>query len=555
MSELNPTGSALVYSTYLGGSNTNYGAGITVDASGDAYAAGFTKSTDFPTTPGAFQTTLRGVGNCFVTELNPTGTALVYSTYLGGSGGDQANSVAVDISGNAYLTGRTQSTDFPTTPGAFQTTGPPRSSIAYAFVTKLNPTGSALMYSSYLGGSSSGWGYGIAVDMLGDAYVTGYTSEAEFPTTPGAFQTTCKDGNGCAFFTEVNASGSSLLYSTYLGGSGSDATIGHGIAVDTLGDAYVTGGTSSPYFPTTSGAFQTTCGGGCAFVSKFGPLVYVTPISLNFGNQTVGISSPPQTATLTNLINATLTITSIGVTGTNSGDFAESNTCGNSLAPRASCTISVTFTPTTTGSRTAAVTITDGAPNSPQTVSLSGIGVLPAVTLSPTDLTFPTQVVFPTSKAKTVTLKNTGAGILTISSFAVTGPFHQTHTCASSVAPGASCTISVTFAPTTKGTATGYLAITDNAPGSPEKVTLAGTGTFIQPSPTSLSFGNQPGGYQESSGEDHYEQQRRPRGEHREHFDHRNRFQRLCSGKHLRQDPSIRREVLHHGYLQAFSRG
>ena len=150
---------------------------------------GHTHSTDFPTTTGAFQTTYGGGnGDAFVTKLNPTGTALVYSTYLGGTGNDYGYGIAVDTAGNAYVTGYTASTDFPTTPGAFQTTYGGGNDDA--FVTKLNPTGTALVYSTYLGGTDSDIGNGIAVDTAGNAYVTGYTASTDFPTTPGAFQTT-----------------------------------------------------------------------------------------------------------------------------------------------------------------------------------------------------------------------------------------------------------------------------------------------------------------------------------------------------------------------------
>src|SRR5206468_3186724 len=154
----------------------------------NAYVAGFTSSTDFPTTPGAAQTTFGGgVEDAFVTKLNPTGSALVYSTYLGGSVSDRGSAIAVDAAGNAYVTGNTSSMDFPTTPGTAQTTigGGGED----AFVTKLNATGSALVYSTYLGGSGFDESGGIAVDGADNAYVTGHTSSLNFPTTPGAFQT------------------------------------------------------------------------------------------------------------------------------------------------------------------------------------------------------------------------------------------------------------------------------------------------------------------------------------------------------------------------------
>ena len=255
MTELNPTGSALVYSTYLGGSGVDYGGhGIAVDTSGNAYVAGSTDSSDFPTTAGAFQTTFGGYEDAFVTELNPAGSGLVYSTYLGGCGEDQAYGIAVDTSGNAYVTGVTYSFDFPTTAGAFQTTF---GGFDDAFVSALNPTGSDLVYSTYLGGSINDFGLGIAVDSSGHAYVTGYSASSDFPTTAGAFQTTY-GGFDDVFVTELNLTGTGLVYSTYLGGSGDD--ISYGVAVNTSGNAYVTGRTKSSDFPTTAGAFQTAYG-------------------------------------------------------------------------------------------------------------------------------------------------------------------------------------------------------------------------------------------------------------------------------------------------------
>ena len=281
VTKLNPTGSTLVYSTYLGGTGDDGGVSIAVDTAGSAYVSGFAQA-GFPTTTAAFQPGFGGGPyDAFVTKLGSTGSALVYSTYLGGSGDDEVfGGLAVDASGNAYVTGFTTSANFPTTPGAFQTTFGGAGPLGFgdAFVTKLNPTGSMPVFSTYLGGSGDDFGAGIAVDGNGNAYIAGSTASTNFPTTPGAFQTTFGGsgplGLGDAFVTKLNPTGSALIYSTYLGGSGDD--FASRIAVDVLPNpsAYVTGNTASTNFPTTAGAFQTTLGGvgpfgaGDAFVAK-----------------------------------------------------------------------------------------------------------------------------------------------------------------------------------------------------------------------------------------------------------------------------------------------
>jgi len=287
VTKLNATGTALVYSTYIGGSGDEVGYGIAVDGSGNAYVTGHTNSPDYDVTTGAFQTTSGGGRDVFVTKLNATGTALVYSTYIGGSGEDRGYAIAVDGSGNAYVTGWTYSTDYDVTPGAFQTTKsttyPSESDV---FVTKLNATGTALVYSTYIGGSNSDVGNAIAVDGSGYAYVTGETYSTDYDVTPGAFQTTNGGGLDIAprwdvFVTKLNATGTALVYSTYIGGSNSD--VGNAIAVDGSGYAYVTGYTWSTDYDVTPGAFQTTNEGGRdVFVTKLNAtgtaLVYSTYI-------------------------------------------------------------------------------------------------------------------------------------------------------------------------------------------------------------------------------------------------------------------------------------
>jgi hypothetical protein len=265
VSKLNATGTALVYSTYLGGGNNEESRSIALDNSGNAYITGYTSSTDFPTTPGAFNTSSGGV---FVSKLNASGTALIYSTYLGGGSG---YGIALDGSGNAYITGYTSSTDFPTTPGAFDTLYNGGFYGYDAFVSKLNASGTALVYSTYLGGGDDDYAQGIAIDSSGNAYLTGETKSSDFPTTPGAFDISFNGGsswayNSDAFVTKLNASGTALVYSTYLGGGGvylydAGCDSGLGIAVDGSGNAYITGETNSPNFPTTPGAFDASYNG------------------------------------------------------------------------------------------------------------------------------------------------------------------------------------------------------------------------------------------------------------------------------------------------------
>jgi hypothetical protein len=286
----------LFYSAYLGGSGNDGGSSIAVDDSGNAYVAGGTTSANFPTSA-AVQGSDAGGLDAFIAKINPTGSGLVYSTYLGGSGHDQALGIAIDANGNAYVTGQTNSADFPFTAGAFQTTfGGSGSECSVgagdAFITKLSATGSALVYSSFLGGSVNDAGFSIALDTSDNAYVTGYTISSDFPTTAGAFQMTLPSGSGCscsgtphAFVSKLNASGTSLVYSTFLGDGGQE--IGLGIAVDGAGEAYVTGFTNSPNFPTTALSFQSTpssaaagCSASDAFVTKLNSvgsaLVYST---------------------------------------------------------------------------------------------------------------------------------------------------------------------------------------------------------------------------------------------------------------------------------------
>ncbi len=293
ISKLNPTGSALIFSTYLGGGSTDgstlgsvyWTNPIAVDPSGNIYVAGFSSSGVFPVTSGAYQTTNHGSINVTVSKLNPTATHLLYSTYLGGSTLSYCEGLAVDSAGNAYVAGYTSDTDFPVTKGAFQTVNKADKNTSISpdsnqngFLTKINPTGTGLVYSTYLGGSTGPWGgdqiYDLAVDTSGDAYVAGSAMSADFPVTANAYQLKNKGATHCCdytaytsngFLTEFNPSGSALLYSTYLGGSGTQNPTGPGGSGDTayalaLGPnntAYLTGFTTSANFPLSAGAFET----------------------------------------------------------------------------------------------------------------------------------------------------------------------------------------------------------------------------------------------------------------------------------------------------------
>jgi hypothetical protein len=506
----------LIYSTYLGGAGANAltlgfadaGFGVAADSSGNAYIVGATASTDFPTTVNAFQT-LSPAGNtqgtAFVAKIDTTksgNASLVYSTYLGGEVSDFGVGIALGPNNVAYATGGTKSLLFPTTTGAFQTTGNAK---GVAFVSLLDTTkagAASLQYSTYLGGTNEDGGNAIQADGAGNAYVVGTTISADFPVTPGALEPTRPSVAGNGFLTKLNPGGNGaadLKYSTFFGGNGPTQEQGFAIALDAANppNAFITGQTFSPassfpVFPPT--AFQPTLKGPSdAFIAKLTliPTLDISPTSLAFGTQAVGVTSVAKTVTLTNNTSDPIPFPGSSVTfsGTNAADFASpSNTCGASIAAGASCTVSVTFTPAGVGPATATlvitVAITNGGLSGSQSfnVSLTGSGTAgaPGVGFAPTSLTFSGQLLTTTSAAKTVTLTNTGSTSLTINTIGISGDFAQTNTCGAplpvTLAAGANCTFSVTFAPTAVGARAGTLTITDTAVGSPHTVPLTGTG-------------------------------------------------------------------------------
>lgn len=267
LTKLSPFGNALVYSTYLGGEDIDLGFDISVNGSGQAYVTGLTYSSDFPV-QNPFQM-YQGDADGFVTRFSASGNSLIYSTYLGGNDTDWGWGIAIDSRGAAFITGDTQSRDFPTR-SPYQLYG----ENGDAFVTKLSASGNAPIYSTFLGGSSTEWGYDIAVDSSGAAYATGVTLSPDFPTQDPLQQ---YQGYEDIYVTKLSVSGNSLIYSTFLGGSGSDW--GWGISVDKSGAAYVTGSTQSQDFPTQD-PYQSYQGGYDAFITKFSAfgnsLVYST---------------------------------------------------------------------------------------------------------------------------------------------------------------------------------------------------------------------------------------------------------------------------------------
>ncbi|HEX7957444.1 MAG TPA: SBBP repeat-containing protein, partial [Pyrinomonadaceae bacterium] len=269
VSKVNAAGSALVYHTYFGGDGDDRGTGLVLDSSGNVYLTGFTSSTNLPTL-NAFQSTFGGVGTCgfspnthpcydaFAAKLNNAGDTLIYSTYLGGSSDDQGNDIAVDAAGNAYVAGMSRGVNFPLTAGSLQTTfgGEDAASGFFgdAFVTKLNPSGSGLVYSTLHGGSSEDVAYGIDIDATGAAYLVGMTRSPNFPTAQ-RLQATGTGVFSDAYVAKLNPAGNALAYSTYLGGNQYDT--GERVVVDASNNAYVIGWTRSPDFPTAA-AYQPT---------------------------------------------------------------------------------------------------------------------------------------------------------------------------------------------------------------------------------------------------------------------------------------------------------
>jgi hypothetical protein len=515
--KLSGDGATELYSTYLGGSNLDQSNAIAVDAMGDAYIAGATQSTDFPTL-NAVQSNLNGFSNAFVAELNPAGTGLVYSTYLGGSGtnnyqGDYAYAIAVDSTGSAYLTGLTLSSDFPTTLNAFQTTL--KSQYGNAFVSKLNPGGGSLNYSTYLGGSGTSTifdrgdvGFGIAVDTSGNAYVAGQAFSEDFPTA-NAFQDSLMSQNGNAFVTAINAAGTGLVYSTLLGGTGTttppsdeplvnDGDAGYAIALDPSANAFVTGYTYSKDFPVASPYAGELKGYVNAFMTK---LTFTSPTP----TATPTATATPDGARIATARVVTLKAVGIGTgqSSTKTFNIKNSSAGGNligsvtiyppspsfdlapnafSIPPRGVQRETVTLQPTGTMNSATAIITSNDSRHEVLIVRLKGNGLTGRLSV-PSIFSFD-GIVGQQTEAD-LQIKNVGQGVLSGSWASIsTTPYTVMGAGFGPLPPGGEQSVKIEFLPITKGPGPKVpLTITADEPSSGKMTTiLRGIGKLNQDS-------------------------------------------------------------------------
>jgi hypothetical protein len=542
VAKINPSGTGLVYSTYVGGSGADSASAIALDSLGNVYITGSTSSQNFPVTAKVFQSTLAGTINAFVAKLSASGSALTYATYLGGSATDDGQGIAVGVSGNVYITGSTTSPNFPTL-NALQTGNAQCSVVdmvetcsADAFVAELNPTASALVYSTYLGGSSTDSGQAIAVNAQGEAVVAGYTYSSDFPTQNPLQPTS--GGGVDAFVTALDASGLTLAFSTYLGGTGQDQAFG--LALDAAQNIYITGQTQSSDFPTTPGAFQGAGaygGAGDAFLTKLSGTgnallssTFIGGSALDQGNGVavdsagnvvvVGVTQSTDFPTSDALQNV------LGLSG--AGNCATSanptNVCSDAFIARLNASGQISYstylggtgedfaqavamdstgTPYVAGSTASSnFPIIGGALQSAYAGGSNGNAFIakiessdgPGAALTPQELNFGNEALNVASTAQTVTLTNEGSLPLEITSIEASGNYAASSTCGATLsAGGGSCTISITFTPTTAGSSTEQITINDNAANSPQLVAVTGNGVnggsgTLTLSPKSLVF-------------------------------------------------------------------
>ena len=514
LTKFSADGSSLVYSTYFAG-NSNLEEGgccwpspysaitaVTSDQNGNAYVAGTTNTYNFPVTTGAFSTvntTPQNDSVSFLSKFNSAG-GLDYSTYFYDPSGYPVSvaAIAVDSTGSAYITGSAYSdATFPVTSTSICDPGTYGAACSYGFVTKFDPAGATLLYSTFLGPNNSATPEAIALDENNDAYILSSSSSAGFGEVNGI---EAYDNDDDLLLVEIDSTASSELFATFVGGRGYDEPAG--LAVDGNNNIFVAGSTDSDDFPTTSGGFQSLLAGtGNAFIAKISPAsapaVSLAPDSLQFAALAVGSSSPSQSVLLRNMGSSALSISSI----TASGDFSESDTCGGNVAAAGSCVITVTFTPSAQGARSGSIVIQDDAAGAPHSVALSGVGeggssTNPAAdaVLSPSTLTFLSVPVGRSSASQSVTLTNAGNASLAISGIQVSGDFSENDNCPTTLSEGAACTINLVFTPTVDGTRSGTLTVAQK--NSIETVSLTGVGSAgnVQLSPVTLTFASVPVG-------------------------------------------------------------
>jgi hypothetical protein len=517
-------GTQVLYSTYLGGKGDDFGGGIAVDAQGNAYVAGGTESSDFPTTANAFQKNRASGNTGFVTKLSPTGDTLVYSTYLGGNQTTHADAIAVDSNLNAYVTGA-DTGGFPTSQTAFQKSIPGQRS---PFVAKLSADGSSLVYGTYVGGTSDDSALGIALDGNGHAFITGSASSSDFPTTSGAIQTTFGGGYD-AFVTQLKADGSGLIYSTYLGGSSNDGA--YGIAVDGSGSAYVTGNTHSANFPVANAQQPALNGPSDAFVTKLNPngsafvystflggkheetgfavavdslgRAYVTGVTSSLGSSggfptLYSLVSGPSAAPGDAFVTQYTADGSAFVYSTLFGGFNE-QTVGNAIAVDK---VGAAYVTGFTQANDLPITPNPGAFQT----TLHGVQDAFATKLWPLSYT-QTVIDFGDVELNSASpwmdskLNNSGLTTLNIQNSTMGGAnpdqFGQGGNCGPTLPPQSSCTFQFNFLPTKLGPLTATFSITDDASSVAQTVILKGNGIPQQNAPqavltpSSVPFGDQ----------------------------------------------------------------
>lgn len=379
ITKLNNDLSTLLASTFIGGSSNDWANSIAIDSNKNIYVAGITDSLDYPATDGSYDNSHNGFRDAFVSKLNGNLSTLLASTFLGGSGNDEAESIGINSNGSIYVTGRTQSSDFPVISGGYDSSYSGGDDI---FVSKLNNDLTSLQASTFIGGSGHDMARSLAIDSNEDIYIVGHTYESfDFPITTDAYDVSY-NGGGDAFVLKMSGNLTALIASTFLGGVSDDEA--YHVTIDSNGNVYVAGNHSS-LFPTTPGAYVSDYVG--VFVSKIdsnlskdAPWILIEPSSINFGSTNVGDSSI-QSITISNIGQTDLNILDITLSETTNFSLNTSggiNSCEHttlSIAAGGSCTIGVTFSPKYTGSMGATLTIKSDDPDNPNaSISMNGSG-------------------------------------------------------------------------------------------------------------------------------------------------------------------------------------